>query len=232
VDDLPLIGRGRAADVFDVGDGRVLRRYRTAGGGFAEREAEAMRHLRERGAPVPEVFSADGLDMVMERLDGPTMLDTLKSRPWRAAALGRELASLQARIHAVPAGGLDLPRFSEGDAVLHLDLHPDNVMLTDQGPMVIDFSNVMVGDPVADVVNTWMLMATSSADDVPVVLRPVLRRIRAALVRGFLEHLVVDDDARRWVTLVCDRRLQDPNTRDDERVRVREFAEAHGPVQA
>ncbi len=196
-----------------------------------EREALAMRHLRERGAPVPEVFSADGLDMVMQRLDGATMLDMLKAKPWRAAALGRELAAVHSRIHDIPAGELSLPRFSDGDAVLHFDLHPDNVMLTDRGPVVIDWSNVMVGDPRADVVNTWMLMATSSPDDVPLLLRPMVRRIRGALVRGFIEHLTVDGDTGRWVALVCARRLQDPNTRDDERVRVRQFAATHGGSQ-
>ena len=68
--DLPLIGRGRAADVYDVGDGRVLRRYRSGRADSVAREVLAMRHLRAHGAPVPEVFSVEDADIVMERLDG------------------------------------------------------------------------------------------------------------------------------------------------------------------
>ena len=61
--------------------------------------------------------------------------------------------------------------------------------------MIIDWSNVAVGDPLADVMNTWMLMVTSSPDSVPLVLRPVLRRIRRSLNDGFIEGTTIDDDA-------------------------------------
>ena len=54
----PLLGTGRTADVFDVGGGRVLRRYRD--GTDATHEAEVMQWVRAQGVPVPEVFEADG----------------------------------------------------------------------------------------------------------------------------------------------------------------------------
>ncbi len=228
--DLPLIGRGRAADVYDVGDGRVLRRYRSGRADSVAREVLAMRHLRAHGAPVPEVFSVEDADIVMERLDGPTMLEVLKAKPWRAAAIGRDLAALQRRFHAVPAGDIDLPRVGDGDSILHFDLHPDNVMITSAGPVIIDWSNVAVGDPSADVMNTWMLMVTSSPDGVPLVLRPVLRRIRRSLTDGFIGATVIDDAARHWIECVCAQRLLDPNTREPEKVRVRTFAATHGAV--
>ncbi|MGB8858475.1 MAG: phosphotransferase [Ilumatobacteraceae bacterium] len=227
--DLTLIGRGRAADVFDLGGGRVLRRYRTPHPGVAQREATVMQHLRAHGAPVPEVYSAEGDEMVMQHLDGRTMLDTLKAKPWTARAVGRQLADLQRRIHAVPAGALAIPRFGDGDAVLHFDLHPDNVMLTNAGPMVIDWSNVMIGDPVADVMFSWMLMITSSPDDVPMLLRPALRRIRRNLSDGFIGETAIDEHARRCIVDVCERRLRDPNCRDVEQVAVRAFADRHAP---
>ncbi len=226
--EMPLIGRGRAADVFDAGNGRVVRRYRVAQPGSVEREAIAMQYLRARGAPVPEVFAADGNDLVMERLDGPTMLDVLKSKPWRARSIGRELATLHQRIHQIPAGDIELRRFSDGDSILHLDLHPDNVILTATGPVIIDWSNVAVGDPLADVIFSWMIMATSSPEGVPVVLRRVLRRIRRALTDGFMEDTPLDDGASHWVTRVCERRLLDPNTLEVEKVQVHAFAEKYG----
>ena len=98
----PLIGRGRAADVFDIGGGRVLRRYREVGGrdGHVVIEAAAMRHLAAHGFPVPAVHDADGVDLVMERLDGASMLTALERGPWR---LGRH-ADLWADAPP-PAGG-------------------------------------------------------------------------------------------------------------------------------
>jgi aminoglycoside phosphotransferase (APT) family kinase protein len=222
-----MIGRGRAADVFDIGNGRVLRRYRTPHPGVAEQEALAMRHLRAHGAPVPEVFSAEGDEIVMQRLEGRSMLDTLRSKPWKARAIGRQLAELQRRIHAVSAGQLSLPRLGEGDSLLHFDLHPDNVMLTPDGPVVIDWSNVVVGDPVADVMFSWMIMVTSVPDDVPLLLRPILRHVRRNLTEGFIGDTAIDDHARRCIAEVCARRLLDPNCRPAEQVTVRAFAAQH-----
>jgi aminoglycoside phosphotransferase (APT) family kinase protein len=177
---------------------------------------------------VPEVFDVDGTDMVMERLDGPTMLDVLKSRPLRARSIGRELAALQAQVHRVSTEGLDLRRHSEGDSVLHLDLHPDNVMVTRRGPVIIDWSNVALGDPLADVMYSWMIMVTSSPDGVPLVLRPALSRVRRMLTDGFIEGTPLDDRGRRWIDRACAMRLADPNAHDDERARVRAFAAQHG----
>ena len=226
--DLPLIGRGRAADVFDLGDGRVLRRYRTPHPGLARREAAAMRHLHAHGAPVPEVYSADGDELVMERISGRSILDVIASRPWKAGAMGRLLAGVQGQIHAVPAGDIDLPRFSDGNAILHFDLHPDNVMLTDHGPVVIDWSNVAIGDPLADVMFSWMLMSTAEPDHVPALIRPVLQRVRRNLTNGFIADTPLTQAARSWVDPVCERRAADPNTTESERQLIREFAATHG----
>ena len=36
-----------------------------------------MRAARAHGYPVPEIFSAEGRDVVMQRIDAPTMLEVL-----------------------------------------------------------------------------------------------------------------------------------------------------------
>ena len=226
--DPPLIGRGRAADVFDVGNGRVLRRYRTPHPGLVEREAVVMRHLRGHGAPVPEVFSAEGDELVMERIDGRSLMDVLSSRPWRAPVIGRLLADVQRQIHAVPTCELDLPRLGEGNSILHFDLRPDNVLITDRGPVVIDWSNVAIGDPLADVVFSWMLMSTGEPDRVPPLVRPLVRRIRRSLVTNFIKDITIDDATRELVNVVCARRIADPNTTDAERMNIVAFAARHG----
>ena len=50
-----------------------------------------MRHVRANGFPVPEVFDVDGTDVVMERLDGVTMVDDLTARPVAAATTRRHV---------------------------------------------------------------------------------------------------------------------------------------------
>src|SRR3984957_20694557 len=92
-----LIEARRNADGYDIGGGRVLRRCRR---GRAPREvelhAQVMRHAREFGAPVPEVFAVSGPDIVMERADGPTMLEALGRRPWTLRGQARVLARVRA----------------------------------------------------------------------------------------------------------------------------------------
>ena len=79
----PLIGAGRAADVYALGERRVLRRYRN--GESSEREAAVMAYLAGAGFPVPRVHDASGPDLVLERLGGRDMLADLSARPWLAA---------------------------------------------------------------------------------------------------------------------------------------------------
>jgi hypothetical protein len=53
-----LVGTGRSADVYDLGNGRVLRRYRDRREpGRVAAEAEVMVRARAFGVPVPEVTS-------------------------------------------------------------------------------------------------------------------------------------------------------------------------------
>ena len=79
----PLIGAGRAADVYALDERRVLRRYRN--GDSSEREAAVMTYLAGAGFPVPRVHDASGPDLVLERLSGRDMLADLSARPRRGA---------------------------------------------------------------------------------------------------------------------------------------------------
>jgi hypothetical protein len=146
-----VIAAGRASEIVDLGDGRVLRRYK--GGGRPDREARIMAHARAHGFPVPHVHEVRDDGLVLERIDGPTMLADVWARPWRAPGAARTLAALHARLHAI--------LFEDG-RLLHLDLHPENVLLAPRGPVVIDWANARGGDPAIDDALTWVICATSA----------------------------------------------------------------------
>jgi Ser/Thr protein kinase RdoA (MazF antagonist) len=217
----PLIGAGRAADVYDIGGGRVLRRYRVPFD--VEPEAAVMRHVGQAGFPVPRVYDADGPDLVMERLDGRDMLAELSRRPWLVRRHGRTLAALHNRLHDIQAPAGLAPAFEPGDRVVHLDLHPANVMLTSRGPVVIDWSNARAGAAGADVAMAYLIMASSDTDLIPAPLRPVVGTLRAALVRQFLAG--VHDDPKAHLARVARERAQDPHVRPAERSRLLRIAE-------
>src|SRR5438105_2110479 len=96
-----LIGRGRSADVFEYGDGRVLRRYREPHD--TEREVAAMEHARLHDFPVPRAHAISPTDIVMDLVTGPTMLSDLAERPWLLTRHARTLANLHNRLHDIPA---------------------------------------------------------------------------------------------------------------------------------
>lgn len=220
----PLIGTGRAADVYDIGGGRVLRRYRIDGAlGVVEREAAIMRHLRAHGYPVPEVFDAGERDLVMERLSGITMLDDLEAKPWHVHRHADTWAALHHQLAAVPVGDLATAgaetRFGPPDAVIHLDFHPDNIMLTPDGPVVFDWTNGALGPPAADVASSWLISATSTVDGSR-WMRAVVRLFRGRLVNRFVDRCG-RAAAEALLPAVADYRLTDRNVRPEEADRVR-----------
>lgn len=209
-----LLAQGREAAVFDLGGARVLRRYLDPGRDVA-REATAMVHLRAHGYPVPEVLEADGPDLVMGRVEGSTMLDDIGRRPWLLRRHARTLTDLHHRLHALPPPPGLAPRFGGGPAVLHLDLHPANVLLSPDGPVVIDWTNVAVGPPAADEAQTWLLLATS---EIPAAgpQRLLLTLGRSAFLRSLLAGLDRDAAARLMPSVASARRT-DPHVTDRER---------------
>jgi aminoglycoside phosphotransferase (APT) family kinase protein len=226
----PLLGAGRTCDVYDLGQGRVLRRYR---GPFdpqskaqimrhVQAEAQIMRHLDEAGFPVPKVYDANGPDLIIERLTGRDMLAELGRKPWLVRPYGRLLATLHNRLHEIQAPPGLATAFQPGDRMLHLDLHPANVMLTSRGPVVIDWSGARAGAAGADVAMAYLIMASSDVDLIPVPLRPVVGRLRAALLRQFVAE--AHDDPGPHIARAAEARMQDPNIRPSEVGRLQRLA--------
>lgn len=217
-----LIGRGRACDVVDAGPGRVRRTYRDPHPGAAAREFAVMRHLAAHGFPVPAVFEHADDSIVMERIDGSTMLARLAARPWSVDRLAGTLAALHRRLATVPPDGLALDApFAAAECIAHLDLHPDNVLMSIRGPVVIDWTNACLAPAGLDVASTWVVTATGDVA-APAWLRPLAGALRGRFVDRFVEG-AGRAQARRWLAVAADRRLADPNTRPSEAARVRDL---------
>jgi Ser/Thr protein kinase RdoA (MazF antagonist) len=154
-----LLAAGREAEIYDLGDGRVLRRYLRTG--RPEHEAICMEHARAHGYPAPRVYEVRENELVLERVDGHDMSGHMLRRPWRLLETARTLADLHRRLHEVePPPGL--ASIADGDTFLHLDLHPLNVIVTARGPIVIDWTNARRGPPALDPALTWVILATST----------------------------------------------------------------------
>jgi aminoglycoside phosphotransferase (APT) family kinase protein len=186
---LAPLASGRTADVFAIDAQRVLRRYRD--GQDVTAEAEIMSYVRELGFAVPKVYAAQGEDMVMERLNGPTMLQALGGGELDLLAAAEVLADLHRRLHRLP------PRLcaDPGVRILHLDLHPDNVMLTQRGPVVIDWRNATEGPADLDVALTALILAQVACDETSDLAAAAHTLMREFLLRAHGNPLRMMDRA-------------------------------------
>ena len=170
-----------------------------------------MRHAHRHGDPVPRVLEVTSDALVLERIEGRTMLEELGRRPWTLRRHASLLARLHERLHEIPAPS-SLPAVGAGDRLLHLDLHPDNVILSPGGAFVIDWTNARRGDPALDVALTWVIAATSGG--------PFGR----LFLRWFLPHFD-RADLLHALPAAAERRVADVNVSDRERRAVRRFVE-------
>ncbi|MFF7566114.1 phosphotransferase [Streptomyces pseudovenezuelae] len=207
-----LLGSGRTADVFAIDDQWVLRRYRD--GGDATAEAAVLTYLAERGYPVPRVRDPMGTvprtDLVMQRLHGPSMLRALLLGTITAEEAGSVLADLLHRLHSVPARTSAEPTHR----TLHLDLHPDNVMLTAGGPMVIDWCNSEEGPPGLDWAMSSLILAQVAVDTT--ALAAPARAVLASLLTHLGPAVAVRNTGRGPLTEARKRRAADPSMSESE----------------
>jgi aminoglycoside phosphotransferase (APT) family kinase protein len=188
-----LLASGREAEVYAVDGDHVLRRFRDPARSAA-REAELLGRLGEAGYPVPGVVSWDGPDLVLERIVGPRLSEAIAAGELSVQAGALLLADLHDRLHALPW---------DGGCLLHIDLHPENVLMADRGPVVIDWTNAREGDAGLDVAMSGLILAQVA------VGVPALTDLVTELMRSFVR--AVADDPAPYVAEALALRRDDPN---------------------
>ena len=158
-----------------------------------DQEVGGTRAANAAGIPSPQLKDAIMVDgrrgLVLERLTGRSMLFLLGREPMRVAHYAGLFAELQARMHDCHAPGLTsrredlarriaragvvarvkgdalatLERLPDGDRLCHCDFHPDNVLMTPQGPSVIDWSFAARGTSASDAARTALLLRIADA---------------------------------------------------------------------
>jgi aminoglycoside phosphotransferase (APT) family kinase protein len=217
-----LIASGRDGDIFDCGRGLALRKTRD--GRSIDHEARIMRYVADLGYPVPVVHDvrANGSEIVMERIDGPLMADAMVKRPWTMPRYASMLADLHDELHRIPAPEW-LPQWPDGgDQLIHLDLHPLNVLLSAHGPVVIDWSNAARGEALSDVALTYVLV-TCGAIPGPRVLQRAAQPVQLILGRRFARRYR-GEEFNEHVAVAADLKTLDPHMSDDEITNMRRLA--------
>jgi Ser/Thr protein kinase RdoA (MazF antagonist) len=207
------IGEGAFADVHAWAPGQVLKLFKA---GVPRRvcrhEARMTRAVFAAGAPAPEVFGEVNLEgrfgIVLTRLDGPTLLQLLRSGALTFEQTGTILATVCTSVHKTPPppdvpslrdwmdgslrllGGL-LPkhvatdilclieRLPPEDGLCHCDLHPGNVIMTADGPRIIDWDGAVQAPAALDLACCHISLSELGPEVVDNPQRP--RAVNAAL---------------------------------------------------
>ncbi|HEX2036257.1 MAG TPA: phosphotransferase [Chloroflexota bacterium] len=243
-------GAGRVVKLFGDGWSRQLAE--------AEARAGALAFRSGAGAPrVDALVQVDGrLGIVYERIDGQSMLATLTREPWMLPRLARRFASLHASLHRRAAPGLTRYRAAlehqirgapgleaplreralaalaaapEGDRLCHGDFHPDNVVLTARGAVVIDWLNAGAGHPLADVARShYLLTLAALPPGTPLGQRLLLETLRRAFSALYLRHYAAFAGYSRgqlhrglaqWGVVIAAARLSEGVTQEAARLR-------------
>lgn len=205
---LALLAVGATADIFAVDDERVLRRYRDLRD--ASTEAALMRHVVENGFPAPALYSSNGAEIVMERLYGPTLLQALASGEFSLQDAVQIMADLHRRLHSVPAPG----ESNGDDVVVHLNLHPGNVVLSETyGPALVDWAKVTVGPVDLDLAMSAIILAEVAVDS-----GGDYSRAARAMLASFLA--VAGGNPVAQIDAAARIRLEDPMLQPGERLLV------------
>jgi Ser/Thr protein kinase RdoA (MazF antagonist) len=208
---------------------------------FEARIAQAV-HASGLPVPAPgailRVGGRNGL--LYERVDGVEMWRLLARRPWQAGRFARRMAALHAEMHSRPFGS-ELPAqrlrlvrkieaarslsqalraralailetLPDGDRLCHGDFHPGNILVGNQGEVIIDWIDANRGSPLADVARTAIIALGEAAvrqskDPLVAVL---LRRFLAAYLKEYFQlHPGGESEYRRWLPVVAAARLSE-----------------------
>jgi len=154
----------------------------------------------------------DRFGLEYERVDGISMLQAMMQQPWKFGAFAHQLAELQAQLHKMKLpelpslkeklqrkihGALKLPenlrqaalqaleRLPDEDWLCHGDFHPNNILLTSSGPVIIDWIDAARGSPILDIARSTLLIG---GGPLPPGTPWVVKLLRGWFYQTYLQH--------------------------------------------
>ena len=155
--------------------------------------------------------------IVFQRLQGPTLLALISKQPLKLPEYARLMAALHQKIHQVSVPQFHslkkqlessiqrveqlpddlrvyclkvLDALPEGEQLIHFDFHPDQIMMTKDGPYIIDWGSACKGDPLADVARTSLLLSSAQVQHMPWLLQILIGIARRSVHRIYMKEML------------------------------------------
>ena len=176
--------------------------------------------------------------LLYRRVGGRSMDRDLADHPQRFLTHIRQLAGLHAEMHAHPLQA-DIPQLHDrlkqkirradplpdnvrgaalraldemptGDRLCHGDFHPGNVLLGQGDPVIIDWIDSSIGNPLADVARTSILTLGFAALQPAMAARLGIRTFHLLYLRRYFQLRPGGrDEYRRWLPIIAAARLDE-----------------------
>lgn len=162
-----------------------------------------------------EIDNRSGL--IYERINGITMMKVIASKPWRVKKEAQRLAELHKSIQQKV--DFELPNcktrlkdnisktellqddvktrlyeyideLEEDNILCHGDFHPDNVLITKNGEIIIDWMTATQGNPLADIARTSVMFKFGVVPVKMYIEKQIINFIRNKFYLEYIKHYI------------------------------------------
>jgi len=178
--------------------------------------------------------------IIYEKVESTTLTEQIVKKPWLVKKQGRLMAELHYNMNKyevsnLPSQKSKLKRTSvlsnslsaeqkeyilniidslpNDKKLCHGDFHPDNILMSSKGPIIIDWMTGTTGSPVADVARTALILKYSHIPKkMSFYKRFIVKYIRNTLLHSYLHHYfklaqISEEEIKRWELPLAAERL-------------------------
>lgn len=205
-----LIGQGRTSEVFVWDDENILKLYRKG--------------------------------IVFQRVRGITMMQYFLSKPWHISREAQRLAELHCEMHKVKVSGIPkqkpkliqsikatekltedkkqviigyMDSLNEDNSLCHGDFHPDNILISEDKYIIIDWMTGTMGCAVADVARTYILLKIGALPPGSSIFKKnIIEFVRRKFYLEYIKHYlkkssILMEDVEKWILPLAAARLME-----------------------
>jgi thiamine kinase-like enzyme len=193
-----------------------------------------------------EIDNRSGI--IYERINGITMMKIIARKPWRVKKEAQRLAELHKSIQQkvdfeLPSCKMSLKNniskiellqndvkmrlykyideLEEDNILCHGDFHPDNVLITKNGEVVIDWMTAAQGSPLADIARTSVMFKFGVVPVKMYIEKQIINFIRNKFYLAYIKHYIMltgvkNEQIERWELPVAAARLTEWLSQDEK----------------
>ncbi|WML44279.1 aminoglycoside phosphotransferase family protein [Neobacillus sp. PS3-40] len=192
----------------------------------------------------PKVYKIVEIDdrtgIIYQRVNGITMMEKVAFKPWSVKSEAKKLAELHESIQqkvdfTIPNNKIKLKdnisetdlvedkknklyeyidKLADGNVLCHGDFHPDNIILTKDKPVIIDWMTATRGNPGADIARTSIMFKYGVIPEKTYIEVKIINFIRKKFYLEYLKHYtsisnVKIEEVQQWELPIAAARLNE-----------------------